>query len=366
MRLARRSCSDEGLNMRTGGAASPTSSVGPDQVAADTWKHYYQGRRVLILGAAGFIGRHLSAALLTCGAYLTLSATTVRSFSAMLSQSDQVTHVICDVRDGVSVRAAVMEQEVVFNLAGRSGSVGSVLQPELDAHVNLLGALAVLEAVRLYSPSTKIVFPSSRLVYGRTDRLPVSEETPLMPTTPYGVHKLAAELHHLNYGHLLGLRTTALRISIPFGAHLYVSARDYGVANRFVQLAVQDQPLPIYSPGCQLRDYVYVDDLVSALGLVGATEVSDGRVYNVGSGEGVALADFARLVVAEAGRGRLEFRDWPEISLAVETGDFVADINRIRSELGWAPRVSLREGVQRTIRHVQCALTSRSGTTSSA
>jgi nucleoside-diphosphate-sugar epimerase len=185
-----------------------------------------------------------------------------------------------------------------------------------------------------------------------------------MPTTPYGVHKLAAELHHRNYGHLLGLRTTALRISIPFGAHLYVGTRDYGVANRFVQLAVQDQALLIYGFGHQLRDYVYVDDVVSALALAGATEVSDGRVYNVGSGEGVALADFARLVVAKAGCGRLEFRDWPELSLAVETGDFVADINRIRSELGWAPRVSLQEGVQRTVRHVRGALASHSGTMS--
>jgi UDP-glucose 4-epimerase len=313
------------------------------------WRGWYRERPVLVLGAAGFLGRHLSRVLDGCGARLTLTATTPHSFAHLLAPSERVSHLVCDVREADSVEAAVRGQEVVFNLAGRSGSVASTEHPAIDAQVNLLGALAVLEAVRLQAPRAKVVFPGSRLEYGRVERLPVPEDAPLLPLNPYGVHKLAAEHHHLNYARVFGLRTTVLRITIPFGAHSTPVGRDSGVANRFIELGMDNRTLQVYGEGCQVRDYVYVDDAIEALALAGASEASDGRVYNVGGGEGIRLVEFARLVIREAGGGRLERVPWPPLAWAVETGDFVADIGRIRAELGWEPRVPLDEGVRRAI-----------------
>ncbi len=313
------------------------------------WPTWYEGRRVLILGGSGFLGRHVSRELARHRALLTVASTTVHSFPFLLPPSERVTRAICDVRDAASVAETVNVHEVVFNLAGHSGTVSSTNQPAADAAVNILGALSVLEAVRLYAPGAKVVFPGSRLEYGTVGILPVSEDAPLRPTSPYGVHKLAAEHHHRNYWHIHGVRTTVLRITIPFGAHASPVGRDFGIANRFIQLAVEDQALRIFGDGRQLRDYVYVDDVVSALALAGATRDSDGEVYNVGAGRGIALVDFARLAIAEAGGGRLEFAPWPELALAVETGDFVANISAIREALRWQPLVGLEEGVRRAV-----------------
>ena len=310
---------------------------------------WYRDRPVLILGAAGFLGRHLSRALADRGAVLTLTATTDHSFPLLLPPGERVRQRVCDVRVPAGLADVVQGQEVIFNLAGRSGSVASTRHPELDAQVNVLGALAVLEAARLHAPRAKLVFPGSRLQYGKVERLPVAEDAPLRPLTPYGVHKLAAELHHRNYWQVFGVRTTVLRITIPFGAQVWLAERDFGIANRFIQLALQDRPLPVYGDGSQVRDYLYVGDAVEALALAGATEASDGQVYNVGLGEGITLLDFARLAIAEAGGGRVEHVPWPALALAVETGDFVADVGRIRAALGWRPRVTLRDGVRRTV-----------------
>jgi nucleoside-diphosphate-sugar epimerase len=210
-----------------------------------------------------------------------------------------------------------------------------------------------LDAVRHYAPGAKLVYPGSRLEYGRVAALPVPEDVPMRPTNPYGIHKLAAELHHLHAFHIYGTRSTVLRLTIPFGANATPTTRDFGIANRFIQLAVEDGELPIYGDGAQVRDYVYVDDAVAALALAGATTASDGAVYNVGGGAGIALADFARLAVECAGAGRLRFLPWPELALKVETGDFVADVSHIRAALGWRPAVSLREGVQRTVEQLR-------------
>ncbi len=319
-------------------------------MSALDWRSWYQDRPVLILGAAGFLGRHLSRALAACGARLTLAATTEHSFPYLLPASERVRRIVCDVREPSTIVQAVHSQEVIFNLAGRSGSIASTREPAIDALVNVIGALAVLEAARLHAPTARVVFPGSRLQYGRATRLPVPEDAPLAPLNPYGVHKLAAELHHRNYARVFGLATTVLRITIPFGAHLSSVGRDFGVANRFIQLAAAGQSLPVYGDGRQIRDYVYIDDVVEALALAGLAATSEGAVYNVGSGEGIALIDFARLVVEEAGAGRVELVPWPELALAVETGDFVADVSRIRATLGWQPRVPLREGVRRALR----------------
>jgi nucleoside-diphosphate-sugar epimerase len=144
-------------------------------------------------------------------------------------------------------------------------------------------------------------------------------------------------------------------VTNPFGPGQPSGRTAYGIINRLIHLALDDQPLTLYGDGAQQRDYVFVDDVVAALMTLGVDERSDGRVYNVGSGIGTRMLDVARTIVEIAGGGRIQHVPWPALAEQIETGDFVADISRIRDELGWRPTVGLRDGIQRTVAHYRNA-----------
>jgi nucleoside-diphosphate-sugar epimerase len=118
-----------------------------------------------------------------------------------------------------------------------------------------------------------------------------------------------------------------------------------------IHLALNDDTITVYGDGMQRRDYIYIDDVVAALVVLGGSERSSGRVYNVGSGVGTRLIDMAETIVRIAGGGRIEHAPWPPVAEQIETGDFVADISRIDRELGWRPRVALDDGLRRTVAH---------------
>jgi nucleoside-diphosphate-sugar epimerase len=169
------------------------------------------------------------------------------------------------------------------------------------------------------------------------------------PLCMHAVHKLAVEQYLGVYAHVYGMRSTVARLTNPYGPGQPEGRVTYGIVNRLVHLALEDKPLVIYGDGAQQRDYIYVDDAVDALMLMGSTEGAEGRVYNVGSGVGTRLVDMAHRITREAGGGRLEFVNWPPLAERIETGDFIADISRIGSDLGWRPRVSVADGLRRTI-----------------
>ena len=316
--------------------------------APHTW---YRGRRVLVLGGLGFIGASLSRRLLELGATCTIVTPDREAHAAEASalEASGGRVVAGDLRDAAAMRDAVAGQAVIFNMSGRSGAVRSLEDPLTDLDVNCRGNLVLLEAIRAVSPEAKIVFPGSRLEYGRPASMPVAEDDPLDPLCVHAVHKIAVESYLAIYGRLYGLRSTVLRITNPFGPGQPASRQAYGVVNRLIHLALRDQPLPIYGDGRQLRDYIYIDDTVAALLAAGASEKTDGRVYNVGSGVGTALVDMARAIVELAGGGRLAFEPWPALAAQIETGDFVADITRLHSDAAWTPATPLADGLRRTI-----------------
>ena len=151
------------------------------------------------------------------------------------------------------------------------------------------------------------------------------------------------------YHQLHGIRATTLRITNPYGFGQPARRSAYGVINFLIDRALAGQSLPIYGDGLQLRDYVYIGDVVEALLLVGVDERSDGRVYNVGSGVGTSMIEMARLVVDIAGTGRVEHQPWPPLVQEIDTGDFVADVTRIEREVGWRPATTLADGLRRTV-----------------
>jgi nucleoside-diphosphate-sugar epimerase len=313
----------------------------------------YQHRRVLVVGGLGFIGRHVTDRLQAGGAAVTVVTRSVADHrEAALMVSGQGANVVeGDLRDPAAMAAAVRGQDVVFNLAGQSGAARSMDDPYTDLDVNVRGNLVLLDALRVENPGAKLVFASSRLAYGSGGHDPIDEARPSDPLCVHAVHKLAVEQYLRLYRKIYGLRATTARLTNPYGPGQPQGRTAYGVVNRLIHMALADQPLPIFGDGRQRRDYIYIDDAVDALLALGASADSDGRVYNVGSGIGMPLVEMARAIVEMTGSGRLAFVEWPKLAEQIETGDFVADIGRIRRDLGWMPRVSVAEGLRRTVSH---------------
>ena len=305
---------------------------------------FYRGRRVLVLGGAGFLGTNLSRRLVEAGANVTATST-----RASARTPPGVRHVRWDAADADSVRPLVADVDVVFSLFGRSGAVRSVQEPAGDLAVNCGGQLAVLEAVRHERPAAKVVFPGSRLSFGHVSDVPVVESHAMEPLDVYAVHKFAGERYHQIYHRVHGLRTTVLRITNPYGPGQPADRREYGLVNAMVHRALAGEALTIFGDGRQVRDVVYIDDVTDALLAAAATPATDGEIYNLGSGVGVPLVDVAHAIVRLAGRGRVEHAPWPAIAERVETGDFVADVTKLGKTIDWRPRVGLDEGLTRTI-----------------
>lgn len=313
----------------------------------------YRGCRVLVTGGLGFMGSNLTDRLAALGARVTVM-TPLRARhaeSALAFETRGVRVLEADVRDPEAMRGAVTGAEVIFNLAGQSGAVRSIDDPLADLDVNCRGALVLLEAVRNFNRDARLVFSSSRLTYGEVGDTPAREDRDAAPRCTHAIHKLAVEQYLRMYGELFGVRHATARITNPYGPGQPGERTDYGVVNRMIHRALANEAITVYGDGRQRRDYIYIDDVVEALLRLGEPGVADGRTYNVGTGIGVRLVDMARAIVTAAGGGRLEHVPWPDLARKIETGDFVADISRIQTDVGWQPRVALDEGLRRTVAH---------------
>lgn len=311
---------------------------------------YYAQKLVLVTGGHGFIGSNLVLALVEAGAQVRILDHSWPRTDEEPIHSESVEFLRADIRDATAVTEALRRCSVVFNLAGRSGSVASNSSPFEDLDINARGHLTLLEAAREVAPGCKVVFASSRLVYAPTQDLPVGESAATQPISIYGIHKLAGEHYHLLYQRMHGIRATVLRITNPYGPHQRPDQNRYGIVNWFIQEALRGQALTVYGEGEQLRDYIHINDVVRALMTAGVHEEADGKVFNVGGGRPVSFKEMAELVVARAGSGSVRRVEWPQTAAQVETGDFCADIARIDQVLGWRPTVRLEDGIDETIR----------------
>ena len=312
---------------------------------------FYRGKKVLVTGGLGFIGLNVSLRLLDLGAQVTVLDNFVppNPVAPLDSVLPRLSVAVADIRDADKVERVIRDQQVIFNLAGKSGAADSNKTPLNDLDINCRGHLTILEACRAFNPGVTIVFPSSRLVYGKPRYLPVDENHPVAPESIYASHKLAVENYHLLYGRLYGLKATVLRVTNPYGPMQVGDARAYGIANKFIQSAVRGEKLTVFGQGEQRRDYLYIDDLVHALLLAGCKEEARGKIYNIGDDRSASLMELAQLAVATAGCGEVVQIPWPEDYRAIETGDFQSDISLAGSDLGWHPVTQLPEGVARTV-----------------
>jgi UDP-glucose 4-epimerase len=320
-------------------------------------------RSAVVLGAGGFIGSHLCRRLLHAGWDVTgvvrdrQDPHVVRRLEPV---SGQVRLVEGDATDPSLLIQVVPEVDAVFPFAGRSGAADSMIAPEADLDANGRGQLVVLEAVRRFNPTARVVFPGSRLQYGRCAKLPVTEDQPQQPTSVYGLHKMLGEGYHRFYARAFGLATTVLRISNPYGPHQDQPGHAYGVVGTFLARAAHDEVIPVYGDGSQLRDYLFIDDLTRLIEIAATHPAAVGEVFNASGMQATPLRVMAETVVSVVGSGRLVEAAWPEADAAVETGDYFGSSAKAEQLLGWRPTVLLEEGLRATWAVLQPDLAGRS------
>ena len=311
----------------------------------------YRGKRVMITGGLGMIGSTI-ARMIAEYAEVTLVDACIEPYGAncfnISGIKDLVKVNISDIRDREAMKILVRGKDIIFNLAGQVSHNDSLENPYLDADINYIGHLNVLECMRRNNPDAVVLHAGSRLQFGKLNYLPVDEKHPMSPRTPYALNKTAAENTYLFYHEVHGLKTVAFRIANPYGPRSQMLHSKYSMINWFIRLAMQNDAVKVFGDGGQIRDYIFVDDLAMAFIYAAVTPECYGGVFNVGSGTGATFRQMAETVVSAVGSGRIDFVPWPENYINVETGDHVTDIRKISSVTGWRPHTGLEDGIRLT------------------
>lgn len=311
-----------------------------------------RGKRVVITGGLGFIGSNLARRLVQLGADVLLLDSLVPEYGGKLFNiagiEDRVTVNVSDVRDQFSLRHLVQDRDYLFNLAGQTSHLDSMQDPFTDLEINCRAQLSILEVCRACNPAVKIVFASTRQIYGRPEYLPVDEKHRLHPVDVNGINKMAGEWYHILYNDVYGLRATALRLTNTIGPRMRVKDARQTFVGVWIRNLLEGHEIEVWG-GDQLRDFNYVDDAVEALLLAALSDAANGQVFNLAGEAAVSLKDLAALLIEAGGRGSMQVRPFPESRRRIDIGDYYADASSIRRVLGWEPRVPLREGLTRTL-----------------
>jgi len=316
------------------------------------YRDFYRGKSVLVTGGLGFIGSNLVRSLSDLGAKVTAVDSLLPDYGGNLfnlaGYEDKVRINIADVR-GHGMKYLVKGQQVLFNLAGQVSHIDSMSDPFTDLEINCTSQLWILEAVRQQNPELKIVYAGTRQIYGSPQYLPVDEKHPLKPTDVNGINKISGELYHLVYHSVYGIRASSLRLTNTYGPRQLIKHSRQGFIGWFVRQALLGEEIQVFGDGNQKRDFDHVSDAVDAFLRAGASDAADGQVFNLGGEAPITLAELARMLVEIAGQGSYRLVPFPPERKRIDIGDFYGDTTKIRTALGWAPKLPLRQGLEQTL-----------------
>jgi len=313
----------------------------------------FNDKLVLITGGLGFIGSNVAKRLVEYGAQVTLVDSLIPEYGGNLwnieSFKDRVKINISDVRDEHAMKYLIQGHDYLFNLAGQTSHIDSMQNPFPDLEINARAQLSILEACRKYNPTIKIVFASTRQLYGAPQYLPVDEKHPLAPVDVNGINKMAGEWYHLLYNNVYGIRAAVLRLTNTYGPRMRVKDARQTFLGIWIRNIVEEKPILVFGDGKQIRDFNYVDDVVNALLVCALSDEANGEIFNLGADDPINLKDTAELLVQMAGCGSYQLVAFPADRKAIDIGDYYADYRKIRSRLGWKPTVPLAEGLTETL-----------------
>jgi UDP-glucose 4-epimerase len=331
-----------------GNSQAPIGSPSEDTSGSAWW----QQRTVLITGGLGFIGSNLAIRLVELGAQVTLIDSLIPDYGGNpfnINGLEKAVHVnLSDIRDRFSMEVLVQNKQVIFNLAGQTSHMDSMRDPQTDLAINGAAQLSLLEQCRAVNPTARIVFASTRQLYGRPQYLPVDEDHPVNPVDVNGINKLSAELYHRLYHNVYGLSTRILRLTNTIGPRMRIRDARQTFLGIWIRQLLEGDPIDVWG-GEQLRDFNDVDDVVDALLIAGQNEDLTPSPYNLGSLETITLLDLARLLVTLHGKGDVNIRSFPADRKKIDIGDYHSSFALYQQATGWQPRRSLAHTLERTL-----------------
>ncbi|PHK96577.1 NAD-dependent epimerase [Pseudoroseomonas rhizosphaerae] len=325
--------------------ASAPSAPAPAGGAA-----FWRGKRVLVTGGAGFLGSGLCHALAGLGASVTALDAMLPDGGASRANlaGSGIPLVEADLREA-DLAPHVEGLDVLFNMAAQTSHAGSMADPFTDLAINATAQLRLIGALRAGAPGAVVVHASTRQFYGRPQYLPVDERHPLNPPDANGVSKLAGEQYWLMEGRVHGRPVVSLRLTNCYGPRLRVKDARQTFLGIWFRRLLEGEPFEVWG-GAQLRDLAYLDDVVAAFLLAAENPACAGRAFNLGGASPVSLAGLAEAAIAaNGGQGRYVTREFPADRAPIDIGSFHADDTSFRSATGWAPAVTLPEGLRRSL-----------------
>jgi UDP-glucose 4-epimerase len=312
----------------------------------------FAGKRVLITGGFGFLGSNLARTLCDMRARVTVIDSLIPEYGGnpfnLLGYEEGIRTNISDVRDPYGIKYLIRDQDYLFNLAGQVSHTDSMVNPYTDLDVNVHAQVYILEASRQFNPKLRLVFSSTRQIYGRPQYLPVDEAHPITPVDVNGINKLAGESYHLLYGRVYGLEVTCLRLTNTYGPRMRVKDARQTFLGWWIRQLIEGRELQIFGTGEQLRDLNFVDDVISAMLVAAINPKAVSQVYNLG-GEPISLLELAKLMVECNGSGSFTIVPFPEDRKTIDIGHYYGSFEKIKTDLEWEPQVSLREGLEHTL-----------------
>jgi nucleoside-diphosphate-sugar epimerase len=321
----------------------------------ENYSRKFSGAKVLITGGLGFIGSSLARRLVQLEAKVTLADSLIPQYGGNLFNihdiKDRIAVNITDVRDPYAMAYLVQGQDFLFNLAGQTSHLDSMTDPQTDLAINASAQLSILEACRKHNPGVKIIFASTRQIYGKPEYIPVDEKHPIRPVDVNGINKLAGEWYHFLYNNVYNIRACALRLTNTYGPGMRVKDARQTFLGIWLRNLIEGKPILVYGDGTQLRDFNYVDDVVEAMLIAAVRPEADGEVFNLGSREYISLKDIAAMLVEIYQGGTYEIVPFPPDRKAIDIGDYYGDYAKFNLTLGWEPKVTLLEGLGRTLEY---------------
>lgn len=316
-----------------------------------TVEAFFKNKKILITGGAGMFGSNLADRLVRLGSRVTLLDALLPLYGGspfnVSGIRKSIKFVKGNILDETLMEKLVRDKDLIFSFAAQADYLNSNKMPIADLDINAKGQLILLRSCLAHNKDAKIFFPSSRLVYGKVEQIPVTEDHPTYPLSHYALHKLLSEEYFKLYHRLHGMRTVVFRISNPFGPRQQMKHSHYSIVGWFIRMAMEDKTINVFGDGRQIRDYMFIDDLVEAFLAAAVRPGADGEVFNIGSGRGTRFIDMVKTIVEIVGKGKIKHIAWPKGYEKNETGDYIADITKI-GRLGWRPKVSFEEGIKRT------------------
>ncbi|MBT8351245.1 MAG: GDP-mannose 4,6-dehydratase [Deltaproteobacteria bacterium] len=316
------------------------------------YKNIYKGKNVIITGGLGFIGSNLARTLVDLDANVMLIDSLSPEYGGNLYNingiEDRIKVNISDVRDPHSIKYLIKGQDYLFNLAGQTSHLDSMKDPFADLDINARSQLSILESCRYNNPNIKIIFASTRQIYGKPDYLPVDETHPLRPVDVNGINKMAGEWYHILYNNVYNICACSLRLTNTIGPRMRIKDARQTFLGIWIKLLLEEKPIEVWG-GEQLRDFTYVDDCIQAMLMAGVSERVNGQIFNLGGTRVISLEELAKMVIEIHGSGEYIVRQFPDERSKIDIGDYYSDCSLINATLGWKPKTSLEDALVKTI-----------------